>query len=451
MDKFELGESMISRRAFTGIVATSALALTGASLTGCTPPVEEEPVSLLVKVPRTGHTVSFDESITSIDQVIYRLIDSFVQNYPGGPVDINVEVFEQIQYDNAIVEAFGTNEAPDMLYGDYFNMSTYIHTGAVIPLDDVVTPGIRESIYPYLWDLSTVEDRVYMMPYLARQNILSYNKELFRQAGLESFIKDNEISSWSLEEWTYILDTLAEKLPQGVYPMMMYANSSQGDTHIMTLLRSAGSEFFDETGHFNISTPEGIAALRWIQEGVDRGWYPPHAENLEIEDCSSLFRGGQLAIYMVNNASIGRYGDTIGLVNFPGPDDDGCATTFVSGFEIYDNGDERKQQLAKEFLAYIYGNDDLMSYAAGTLPASRAVAERYGEDILAFDLFLANQDNVVDFTGSNPDTRAVREIFYTCIHDLLMKKATPEEIAERIDQQCNAAIDEAVASTHLHA
>ena len=87
---------------------------------------------------------------------------------------------------------------------------------------------------------------------------------------------------------------------------MMYAASSQGDTHIMTLLRSAGSPFYDETGHFALSRPEGVAALRWIQEGVGRGWFPPHAENLEIEDCSSLFRAGQLAIYMVNNASITR-------------------------------------------------------------------------------------------------------------------------------------------------
>lgn len=451
MIRFQTEETRMTRRAFTGLVAAGALTAMSSSLLGCASSSPEDTVHLLVKVPRTGHTVSFDDSITQIDQVISRLVDSFVENYHDIPVDVEVEVFEQNQYDNAIVNTYGTEKAPDVLYGDYFNMSTYIHTGAVIPLDDVVTSSVEESVYSYLWDLSTVEDRIYMMPYLARQNVLGYNKDMFRQAGLESFIRDDEITSWTRDEWTYILDTLAEKLPQGTYPMMMYAHSSQGDTHIMTLLRSAGSDFFDKTGHFNIATPEGIEALRWIQDGVDRGWYPPHAENLEIEDCSSLFRSGQLAIYMVNNASIGRYGDTIGLVNFPGPDDGGCATTFVSGFEVFDNGDERKLQVAKDFLAYVYSNDDLMKYAAGALPASKAISEQYGKDIQAFDLFLANQDNVVDFTGNNPDTRAVREIFYTCIYDLLGHEATPEEIAERIDTECNAAIDEAIASTTLHA
>lgn len=450
MGNLNVATANISRRTFAGLMAAGVVTVAGSSLAGCTPSDEEQTVHLLVKVPRTGHTVSFDSSITQIDQVIRRLIDSFAKSYQRFPIDVELEVFEQIQYDNAVVDDYGTDKAPDILYGDYFNMSTYIHTGTVIPLDDVITPHIRESVYSYLWDLSSVEGRVYMMPYLARQNVLGYNKELFHQAGLDSFIRDDEIASWSLDEWTYILDTLAQKLPRGIYPMMMYANSSQGDTHIMTLLRAAGSSFFDETGHFNIATPEGIAALQWIQDGVDKGWYPPHAENLEIEDCSSLFRSEQLAIYMVNNASIVRYDNTIGLVNFPGPDEDGCATTFVSGFEIFDNGDERKQQVAKDFLTYVYTSDELMSYAAGTLPASVAVSELYGKDIEAFDLFLANQDNVVDFTGNNPDTRAVREIFYTCIHDLLTHEASPEETAERIDAQCNEAIDEAIASTKLH-
>ncbi len=433
------------------VLCAIALAASMAFMPGCSSPQNNgEKVNLLFKVPRTGHDVVFDDSITQIDQVIRKMADEFVARYDKADVEIEVEVFEQNQYDDAIANSFDTEHSPDLLYGDYFNMSTYIHSGRVVPLDDVVSIAVRDDVYDYLWDISTIDGRIYMMPYLARQNILAYNKALFEQAGLKDFIKDDEISSWSLSEWTYILDTLAANLPEGYYPMMMYAFSSQGDTHTMTLLRSAGSEFFDETGHFNLSTPEGIAALRWLQDGVDRGWYPPHSENLEIEDCSSLFRQGQLGIYMVNNASIERYDGTVGLVNFPGPDDEGCATTFVSGFEVFDNGDEKKLEVAKDFLRYVYTSDELMDYAAGTLPASKASSERYGSQIEAFDLFNENRKNVVDFTGSNPDTRAVREVFYEVIHDLLMKNITPEDAAATIDQRCNAAIDEGAAASVLH-
>ena len=437
----------LTRRGFCAACAAGigALAL-GA---GCTPGSGDK-VHLVVKVPRTGHSVVFDGSITQVETVIQAMANDFAATYETRPVEVEVVVFEQNQYDAAVKGAFDTAKSPDVLYGDYFNISSYIHTGRVVPLDEVATAEVRADVSDYLWDMSMVEDRVFMMPYLARQNVLAYNKELFRQAGLGDFIVDGEITSWSLEEWTYILDTLAANLPRGTFPMMMYAASSQGDTHIMTLLRSAGSSFFDGDGHFALNTPEGIAALRWIQEGVGRGWFPPHAENLEIEDCSSLFRAGPLAIYMVNNASIGRYGDTVGLVNFPGPDEGGCVTTFISGFEAFDNGDAEKLAVAKDFIAFVYGSEHWLDYAAGAMPASKRVAERYGAEIPCYDLFRANIDNVVDFTGSNPDTLAVRDVFYPCIHDLLMGKLTPEECAARIDADCNAAIDAGLAASRLH-
>ena len=438
------------RRWLVRSLATAVLALALTVPFGCGAVSSEEPVHLLIKVPRTSHDAVFDDSITEVDQVVTRMAEAFERDHEGAEVNIEVEVFEQNQYDAAVVDAFDTEEAPDVLYGDYFNMSTYIHSGRVVPLDDVIDEEWREDVFEYLWDMSTVDGRVYMMPYLARQNVLAYKKDLFVQAGLERYIQDGVIGSWTLEEWTFILDALATNLPENVYPMMMYAASSQGDTHIMTLLRSAGSSFFDEDGHFALSTPEGIAALRWIQNGVDRGWFPPHSENLEIEACSSLFRQDQLGIYMVNNASIGRYGDTIGLVNFPGPDEEGCATTFVSGFEVFDNGDPRKVQIAKEFLAYVYDDDELLGYAAGALPASHSVAERSADRIPLFDQFMENRRHVVDFTGSNPDTRAVREIFHGVIHDLLMKFVTPEEAAAALDERCNRAIDEGIASSTLH-
>ncbi len=437
----------LSRRAFCAAAALGAGALAG--LPACAAPPAAAPVHLVVKLPRTGHTVVFDDSIKQMETVVQAMADDFQQSY-GRPVEVEVVVFEQNQYDNAVVGAFDTDKAPDVLYGDYFNISTYVRTGRVAPLDDVVTPAIRNDIFDHVWDMGVVEGRPYLLPYLTRQNVLAYNKELFSRAGLDAFIADGEISAWSRDEWTRILDALAAELPRGTFPLMMYAASSQGDTHIMTLLRSAGSPFYDETGHFVLSEPEGVAALRWLQEGVGRGWFPPHAENLEIEDCSSLFRAGQLAIYMVNNASITRYGDTVGLVNFPGPDEGGCATSFASGFQVFDNGDAEKLAVAKDFLRFVYEDGRWLDYAAGALPASRRVAERYGADIPSYELFRANAANVWDFTGNNPDTRSVRDVFYTGIHDLLMGKLTPEACAAYLDEQCNARIDEGWAESRLH-
>ena len=137
----------------------------------------------MVKVPRTGHSVVFDESITQVETVIQAMADDFAATYGKCPVEVEVIVFEQNQYDEAVAGTFGTDKAPDVLYGDYFNTSTYVHTGRVVPLDDIIAPDLRADVSDYLWDASTVEGRVYLMPYLARQNVLGYSKELFRRRG----------------------------------------------------------------------------------------------------------------------------------------------------------------------------------------------------------------------------------------------------------------------------
>ena len=261
----------MTRRAFCAGAASLAAAA-ALPLAGCDrlPTSGSASVHLVVKVPRTGHDVVFDDSISQVETVIQGMADDFQRTY-ARPIDVEVVVFEQNQYDEAIEGSFDTDKAPDVLYGDYFNISAYVRTGRVVPLDDIVTPDIREDIFDNLWSMGTIEGRTYLLPYLARQNVLAYNEEMFRNAGLAEFIAEGEIAAWSLDEWTRILDALAASLPKGSFPMMMYAGSSQGDTHIVTLLRSAGSSIYDETGHFNLSAPEGVAALRWIQDGVGRG------------------------------------------------------------------------------------------------------------------------------------------------------------------------------------
>lgn len=433
--------------AFLVVALVGALA----ACVGCaqTSSSQDEGMTLIIKVPDTKHSAICDGTITTIDQVIQRMADAYMAEHPEKNVTIEVKTFEQDGYESNIVECYDSEDAVDILYADYFNMTTFIHDGRVVPLDDIVTDDVREDIYDYLWEESTFDGRVYAMPYLTRQNVLAYNKDLFNQAGLEEYVSINEIQSWSHDEWDYILDTLAENLPEEVYPMMMYANSDQGDTHIMALLGSRGSSIYDETGHMILTEPEGVAGLEEIRQGVGRGWFPPHAQNLDINDCSSLFKQGQLAIYFLNNVSYERYGSSVGLVNFPG-EDGGIATIFTSGFEVFDNGDPERVAAAKDFLSYVYSSPELMSYAAGALPASQSIAQEYRYEIQGFDMFEDNYVNVINIFGDNPDIRGIREHFHVVIADLLAGKITAEEAAQTLDETCNAIIDEGYATSQLH-
>ncbi len=436
------------KRILTGGLLLAAVL---SALTGCAAGNQKPKVSLTVKVPPL--TVSnTNTDITDAYDMLVQAGSDFAAQYPDADVTVNVVKFAYTEEDEYITGCFDTEDAADVLLEGYFNMAGYIHTGRVAPLDDIITDEMRKDVDDVIWEMSRVNGKTYMLPFYSLQNTLLYNKDLFRQYGLEEYIgPENEIQSWTPEEWETILSTFAQELPEMSYPMMMYAKNDQGDTHIMTLLRSRGSKFFDENGRFHLNTPEGIAALQWIVDSYKKGYFPVGCENMEINDCSALYMNNQLAVHMGNSAVIINMNpDITGLVNFPSMDGSGYNTSFVTGFEVFDNGDEEKLKAAKAFVQYFYSDDELMDYAQVGIPASKATAERVNDHVFMQEAYAANTVNTVDFTANNPNWRGVRDVFYPHIHELLTGTKTPEEVAEAIDADCNAAIEEGWANSKLH-
>ena len=203
---------------------------------------KKEDVTLIIKVPSLIMNSVSNPDILEATTFLQQAGEAFAAQYEEANVSIQVESFDYVDEIKAITESFDTEDATDILYEGYFNMASYIHTGRVVPLDDIISDDLRNDIDDASWSMSMVNGKTYMMPFSSMQNILIYNKNHFESCGLEKYVSDQtEIQNWTMEEWTEILDTLAEKLPDRTYPMMMYGKNNQGDTHIMTFMRSYGS------------------------------------------------------------------------------------------------------------------------------------------------------------------------------------------------------------------
>lgn len=414
---------------------------------------KKDDVTLVIKAPPLAMNAIANSEMEVAEDFLKAAGAAFAAQYEDANVTIKVETFEYVNEIKAISDKFGTDDAVDVLYEGYFNMASYLHSGRVVPLDDIISDELRADVDEALWKMSMANGKTYMMPYLSMQNILIYNKSLFAACGLNEYISsDRTIQTWSLEEWNTILDQLAEKLPDGCYPMMMYGKNNQGDTHIMTMMRAFGGEIFDKNGNFACEDEKIVEALTWLQGGIDRGWYPPHPENLELVDFSDMFGSGKLGVFLYNNANIILYDniDDYGFVNFPG----GTATSFVTGFEVFDNGDEAKLAAAKAFIKYIYNTSELMDLSAGNLPACKSVSERWSGKIVMLDEFMDNQKNVVDFMNNSPNWQgsntSVRSVFWPNIHNLLAKSVTPQECAKAIDEACNASLEVGRKNSTFH-
>lgn len=410
---------------------------------------DDKKVELIIKTPMQAMRTISNQSIQDVPTFLTRAGSAYSREDPTvSPV---VRTFNYVDEINAISETFNTPLAPDILFGALFNLAGYVDMGRVAPIDDIIDKTLFEDIDPYGWHIGKRDGKQFFMPFFYMQNILIYNKRLFRDCGLERFMAPG-IGDWSLAEWQEILDTLAQKLPAGKYPLAIFARNNQGDTHIMTYLRAFGGDIFNAEGKFDFQQPKIIQALAWLQEGIRRKWFPPQPQNLEMKDCSELFINGQLAIYMFNNANRALYSNAedYGFVNYPG----NHATVFYNGFVIFDNGDPEKLKAAKKFIRYIYDTEEWLDLSAGNLPASKRVLNKYHDQIIMLDDFTKNSINVIDFVNKTPNWQgredSVRSVFWPNIRQLLMLKVTPEQCAANLDKSCNKALEIGLSMRKLH-
>ena len=407
-------------------------------------------VTLTLKSPALPfRTSAADDSVTGFYELLNKIGSSFSEYYMDADVTVNVIIYENAKEIENIDDCYDTGNAADVLLNDYYAMETHIHSGRVVPLDDIISEELRSDIDDVFWEQSILDGRTYMIPYFYRQNVLAYNKELFRKAGLDEYIGSTAaIQAWTTDEWEEILAALRGSMPDTSYPLMMCALDSQGDAHVMCYIRSMGSSIFDEEMRFSLETVQGIAGLQWIKDCVDRRYMPENAGEINLMSNYDMFLNGQLAIFPASALLEESFDMDYGLVNFPSPDG-GCSTSFLTGFEVFDNGDPERLRAAKALVEYIY-ESDFLDYSTAAIPCSRKTREKYPAHMASVKKYIDNAGTTVNFTGGNPNWLGVRSVFYKRMRDLVSGRKTAAEVAAELDADANAAIAEGYSRSALH-
>lgn len=413
---------------------------------------EKKQVTINVKCPPVTMAYDKDHLDAEVMDLFQEAGERFAATYEDAEVTFNYTKFQYVDEKAQVIDKFGTPEAADVLFAGSFNLPTYIREGRLAALDDVIDEGLRADIDQATWAQCMVDGKTYTMPFYSLQNSLMVNADLMRAAGLERFIPtDGSIAQWSTDEFNEIVAALGDSMTaEGSFPLAFYAANNQGDTHVMTLLRAYGAAFYDETGAFNVSAPEGVEALAWIKGMNEQGLIPKGAENLEFVDTVKLFNNGQVALCPGNMVNYFTATDELGmdvfLANFPDQSGNGITTAFLNGFSVFDNGDADKVKAAKDFVRFIYSDEEFLRYSLGGIPVSKSYAEANQNNVRLIGAYSRNEGNVIDFLNNTPNWEGVRAAFYPNMQDLLRGTKTPEEVAAGIDESCNAAIAEGLAA-----
>ncbi|WP_087064279.1 ABC transporter substrate-binding protein [Intestinibacillus massiliensis] len=425
-------------------------------LAGCQPAGagggKPQAVTLKITTPPIGLGDVPGVGETEASAMLAVAAERFRAQYEGCDVQFEISRYNYTDEKEQLLDKIGTADAADIFFAGSWNTSAWADKGWLVPLDDIIDEGLRADISEILWNQNTYKGHVYVIPFHQLQNTLAVNKAMMERAGLDAFIPEPDtIAHWSTDDFNTVLAGLKASIAdEGAYVFMMYALNSQGDSHIMTLLQAMGGSLYDENGNFAVNTPEGIAALTWLKSLDEQGYVPKGAENIELLDMVDLFGNGQLAICMANLTNLWDYraqGLDVFPVNFPSLDGRGYAVATTNGLCVFDNGDPEKIRVAKDFIRYLYTDEEVMKYTLGTLPVNDSVMERYGDEIWMLNAYRENSANLTTIVRlDNLNWQGVRDVFYLNIQDLLRGTKTPAEVAAAIDGTCNAALEQGRSS-----
>ncbi|QMV42884.1 ABC transporter substrate-binding protein [Cohnella cholangitidis] len=406
--------------------------------------------------PQWKGVLDASESGADYDSFMKYAAEKFSSQYTKYDAKVNVEVIAGDQRDQLLNVNLSGGTPPDVMFESVFALGDYVHRGALVPLTDIVDDAAKKDISESYWNSVTFGKDVYFYPFQNNPGTFVYNADMFKAAGLDKFIgEDSEIKTWTLAEYEEILKGLKDNLPKdkysNAYPMALYAVNNQGDTWNLAYLRMFGNKFFDDQGNIVLDDEKGVKAAAWLKKIKDAGYTNPGAESVSSNDVNGMFQNQQLAIsftnpILFNNTKMDMESGKIKkfdarLANIPSESGDPLSFTYVVGAGVFQSKDEKKVEVAKDFVKFFSTDAELVKSSKNGIPVRSSVAEEFKNVNPLFTAYDANSKYLFNFTGNVPGYSQLREVLYPELQALYTGASTPEKMVKEYQAKGNAVIE----------
>lgn len=289
-----------------------------------------------------------------------KVVDQLVANFNASQDKVQVEAVYQGTYDDLLSKlkaSMGTNEGPSVVQ--------MYEIGSRFMIDSKLITPMQEFIDADQWDVSqlepnisgyyTFEDKLYSMPFNSSNPILYYNKDLFKDAGL-----DPESPPKTFEELKIAADTISKKgkavganfAIYGWFMEQLFAN--QGAEYV-----NNGNGRDDLATESLVNTEPGVKVLTWWKDLIDS----KAANNLgrKTDDSKKAFSAGQVAMILDSTAALKGLVDSaegkfeVGTGFLPKPEGAGEGGVIVGGASLWmmNSRPEVEQKAAWEFIKFL--------------------------------------------------------------------------------------------------
>jgi multiple sugar transport system substrate-binding protein len=194
-----------------------------------------------------------------------RNFQSVLHRYEELHPNIRFHNLGAVSDDTKTIRALVAGVPPDLFtLSDPYYLGPLAHNRAIMPLDDMFRQsGLKESDFiPASLKLCRYNGRLYGLPYLIDDNALIWNKDLFREVGL-----DPDRPPRTIEE----LEEFAARLTKRDAGGTVQRLGLRPDVDPLLLMVLFGGKFVDGGGRRIIADdPGNVAGMTWLKSVIDR-------------------------------------------------------------------------------------------------------------------------------------------------------------------------------------
>jgi ABC-type glycerol-3-phosphate transport system substrate-binding protein len=300
-------------------------------------------------------------------------IEKFMANNP----DIEVEIIYDSWggWQQKFPSMFQSGSQPDVVFWWENKQNDASVKGKLVDLKNLVDKKVFDDIPQSAWNLTSLGgDAVYYVPSSVDVFVLFYNKDVFRQAGLDP---NNPPKTW--DELLAACQAIASKTK--ITPMGVPAKSNLEALHEFFahfITQNTGTDMLDQNNNPTYNNAQGLGALEFIGKLIP--YVIPSPTDYSRGELRPLLRDGQVGILVDSAWAIptytGKFGDNlddspVGIAGMPvGPNNQKIAWAGTNGWIATR---QSTAEASAKLISWVMSDEMLMEHhkAYGSIPMTK--------------------------------------------------------------------------------
>lgn len=350
---------------------------------------------------------------------------------PGYKVASEVVGWGQCQDKVTTLAAAGTPVA--LAYVGSRTLKQFAQNDLIIPIS--MTDAEKSAYYPNVADTVTFDGDQWGIPVAFSTKALFWNKDLFKQAGLDP---ETPPKTWAEE--IEFAKTITEKT--GIPGYGLVAKTFDNTMHqFMHWVYTNNGKVIDADGNIVMDSPQVLAALQALKDITPYSEEGPTA--YEQNEVRAIFLDGKVAMIQAGVGAVNRLADTKinwGVANLPlGPDAKGPGTLLITDSLAVFKGTGLEEQ-AVSLAKFMTSPENQPAYEAqeGLTPLRPGPAV---DKMVAEKPYWKPFIDGISFGGPEPmfvDYKGFQDAMIAMVQSVVTGQATPEEALKK----ASAAIEQ---------